>query len=62
MDTQIQLTTHAYTLTFSDGKHCTVIDPEREPMDRLFSALKKIFKPGYLISIKPLDVSVESVK
>lgn len=47
------MTTHAYTLTFSDGKQCTCIDPERLPFDELERDLKAVFKPGYLISIIP---------
>jgi hypothetical protein len=45
------MTTHAYTLTFADGKQCTCIDPERLPFDELERGLKAVFKPGYLISI-----------
>lgn len=56
------MTTHAYTLTFSDGKRCTFINALREPFEELQRTLKQIFKAGYLISIKPLDVSSESSK
>lgn len=56
------MTTHAYTLTFSDGKRCTFINALREPFDELERSLKLMFKAGYLISIKLLDVSVESGK
>lgn len=42
---------NAYTLHFSDGKRCTMIDPDGEPMAELEAGLKEMFKPGYLISI-----------
>lgn len=42
---------NAYTLNFSDGKRCTMIDPEGESMEELEKGLKEMFKPGYLVSI-----------
>lgn len=41
----------AYTLHFADGKRCTLIDPEGEPMDELEAGLKAMFATGYLVAI-----------
>lgn len=49
------MTTTAYTLHFSDGKKCTMIDPEREPKEKLESDLKAMFHPGYLVRIDAID-------
>lgn len=57
------MNTNAYTLTFSDGKRCTLIDPEREKPEELERSLKQIFQKGYLVSVKPgIDVQDESAR
>lgn len=57
------MTTNAYTLTFSDGKRCTLIDTEREKPEELERSLKQMFQKGYLVSVKPgIDVQDESAR
>lgn len=44
--------TRRYTVFFADGKTCTVLDMQNEPVDEFVAGVKKIFHPGYAVSVE----------